>query len=50
MARTTLPNWRIVSAAGRGGVPPLSLAGHREGRYWLVGDVATRPAARCSCG
>ena len=24
--------------------------GRREGGYWLVGDVATRPAARCTSG
>jgi hypothetical protein len=30
-------------ARGRGGVPPLSLNGKREGRYWLVGDVRNTP-------
>ena len=30
-------------ARGRGGVPPLSLNGRREGHYWLVGDVKNTP-------
>ena len=35
---------------GRGGLPPLSPNGRRQGRYWLVGERATRLDVRCRSG